>query len=37
MGAKFWLKACRDDHSETQGTGGRIILKWILGKQDGRM
>jgi hypothetical protein len=25
------------DHSEHFGVDGRIILEWILGKQDGRM
>jgi hypothetical protein len=25
------------DHSEDIGTDGKIILKWILGKRDGKM
>jgi hypothetical protein len=25
------------DHSENLGVGGRIILKWILGKSGGKM
>jgi hypothetical protein len=25
------------DHSEEIGVGGRTILEWILGKQDGKV
>jgi hypothetical protein len=33
MGKKFWLESLKErDHSEDQGVGGRIILKWILRK-----
>jgi hypothetical protein len=38
---KVRTKCCSEilrgtDHSENLGVGGRIILEWILGKQDGK-
>jgi hypothetical protein len=33
MRTKFWQEDLKErDHSEDQGVGSRIILKWILGK-----
>jgi hypothetical protein len=35
---KFWFESLnRKDHSEDLGEGGKIILKWILGKQGGNV
>jgi hypothetical protein len=33
MRKKFWLETQKGrEHSDEQGIGGKIILKWILGK-----
>jgi hypothetical protein len=38
MHKKFWLQSLNgEDHSEELGADGRIVLEWILGKQDGRI
>jgi hypothetical protein len=38
MRTKSWLRRLKGrDHSEDLGVDGRIIIKWILGKQVGRV
>jgi hypothetical protein len=38
MHTKFWLESLNGrNHSEGLDVNGRIILKWMLGKQDGRV
>jgi hypothetical protein len=38
MHTKFWSGNLKvKDHSENLGVKGRIILEWILGKQDGKL
>jgi hypothetical protein len=34
----FWLENLKGrEHTEEPGTDGKIILEWILGKQDGKV
>jgi hypothetical protein len=35
---KFWSENLKlRDHSEVLGAGGKTILEWILGKEDGKV
>jgi hypothetical protein len=38
MHTVIWLENLKErDHSEDGGVDGKIILKWILGKQSGKV
>jgi hypothetical protein len=38
MHANFWSVDFKGrDHSDDVGVDGRIILEWIIGKQDGKV